>query len=71
MATTYKKGDKVRILKALHGHRFTAGEIVEIVHPLRGETPEDIEGYQCKNERGEQSAVGIEEIELYGPKKAI
>lgn len=60
-----KKGDKVRVLKTLHGHTFHTGEIVTIVHPLRGESPEDIEGYQCENERGQQSAVGVEEIELH------
>lgn len=61
----------MRILKALHGHRFLPGEIVEIVHPLLGHSPEDVEGWQCKNERGEQSAVGPDEIELYDTKKAI
>lgn len=60
----FKRGDKARILKALHGHRFLPGEIVEVVFPFFGKDQSDIEGYQCKNERGEESAVGVDEIEL-------
>ena len=62
---TFKKGDKVRILKTLNGHTFATGEIVEIVHSLPAEAPDNYLGYVCKNERGEQSAVGADEIELY------
>lgn len=62
---TLKKGDKVRVLKTLNGHTFATGEIVEIVHSLPAEAPDNYLGYVCKNERGEQSAVGADEIELY------
>lgn len=68
---TFKKGDKVRVLKTLNGHTFATGEIVEVVHSLPAEAPDNYLGYVCKNERGEQSAVGADEIELYGSEKAI
>lgn len=71
MTDVFKKGDKVRILKTLHGHLFSICEIVEVVHSLPAEAPDNFLGYVCKNERGEQSAVGADEIELYEPKKAI
>ena len=76
MTAQFKKGDKVRILKTLNGHTFATGEIVEIVHSLPAEAPDNYLGYVCKNERGQQSAVGADEIELlkselYGSEKAI
>lgn len=64
MAAQFKKGDKVRILKTLNGHTFFTGEVVEVVHSLPAEAPDNCLGYVCKNEKGEQSAVGADEIEL-------
>jgi len=65
MTAQFKKGDKVRVLKTLHGHTFFTGEIVEVVHSLPPITETDEQmGYVCKNEKGEQSAVGADEIEL-------
>lgn len=64
MAAQFKKGDKVRLLKTLNGHTFFTGEVVEVVHSLPAEAPDNYLGYVCKNEKGEQSAVGADEIEL-------
>lgn len=71
MTAQFKKGDKVRVLKTLHGHTFFTGEIVEVVHSLPAEAPDNFLGYVCKNEKGEQSAVGADEIEAHGYKEAI
>ena len=63
----FNVGDKVRIIKEIHGHCFRVGEVVE-VEDLESDGSID----HCRNNKGDSWAIASEEVELIpkrGPPK--